>query len=79
MLGQAAQDRVLHRRQFGAQFVVKNRHRDLLGAAQEVARMEAGLDSARVQILRKDAGISGMVTSATILEKYRMLLHKELA
>ena len=55
-------------------------HPDLAGEkAQEIARMEAGLDPGRVLILRKEAGISGMVTSATILEKHHKALLAALA
>lgn len=55
-------------------------HPDLAGEkAQEIARMEAGLDPARVLILRKESGISGPVTSATILEKHHKALSAALA
>ena len=56
-------------------------HPDLasIPLAGEVARMEAGLDPGRVLILRKEAGISGMVTSATILEKHHKALSAALA
>jgi hypothetical protein len=39
MFGQPAQDRILDRRQFIAHFVMEDRHRNLLGPAQQMAGM----------------------------------------